>query len=159
MTSARALTPPPWQWLAAMIRGPNWRRVAYARRVAAAALTVLALVLALTPATGDDVTVVLVAARDLEGGTRLSPTDVTAARFPAALAPAAALPADTAVDGRVLAGPVRAGEPLTDVRLVSSELMAHMTGDPTAVAVPVRLADPGVAALLVPGGRIDVVTA
>jgi len=53
----------------------------------------------------------------------------------------------------VLAGPVRRGEPLTDVRLVGPSLLASVPG---AVAVPVRLADSGAAALLRQGDRIDV---
>ena len=141
------------------MRGPNWRRVALTRRVGAAALALLALALALTPDSGDDGTAVLVAASDLDAGTPLNPGHVTTTRFPSALVPAGALRSDAAVDGRILAGPVRAGEPLTDVRLVSTELAARVTGDPRAVAVPVRLADPGVAALLTPGSQVDVITA
>jgi hypothetical protein len=41
-------------------------------------------------------------------------------------------------EGRTLAGPVRAGEPVTDVRLVSPSLAA---GYPGRVLVPVRIAD------------------
>ena len=56
----------------------------------------------------------------------------------------------------MLAGPVRAGEPLTDVRLVGASLAAAYPG---AVAVPVRLPDAGMAALLRVGDRIDLVAA
>ena len=54
--------------------------------------------------------------------------------------------------GQVLAAPLRSGEPVTDVRLVGPELTA---GQPGLVAVPVRLPDPGMVALLDVGDRID----
>jgi pilus assembly protein CpaB len=54
-----------------------------------------------------------------------------------------------AVVGRALTGAARAGEPITDVRLTAA--------DPDATSVAVRLADPGVAELLGPGSRVDVV--
>jgi Flp pilus assembly protein CpaB len=59
-----------------------------------------------------------------------------------------------AADGRVLVGAARAGEPLTDVRLVG----AGPSPGAQAAAVPVRLSDAAVAALLVPGRKVDVVT-
>ena len=56
--------------------------------------------------------------------------------------------------GEVLAAPLRAGEPVTDVRLVGARAD---DGQPGLVAVPVRLPDPGMVALLDVGDRIDVV--
>jgi Flp pilus assembly protein CpaB len=56
----------------------------------------------------------------------------------------------------VLAGPVAAGEPVTDVRLVGRGLAA---AHPDLTVMPVRLPDAGVAALLRPGDRIDLVAA
>jgi hypothetical protein len=58
--------------------------------------------------------------------------------------------------GRVLAGPLRAGEPVTDVRLVGSQPAAAY---PDLVAVPVRLPDAGMVALLRVGDRIDLLAA
>jgi pilus assembly protein CpaB len=58
----------------------------------------------------------------------------------------------------VLAGAASRGEPVTRTRLVGRENSRLATGDPDAVAVPVRLADPEVAALLNPGAHVDVVT-
>ena len=55
---------------------------------------------------------------------------------------------------QVLAAPLRRGEPVTDVRLVGPELT---DGQPGLVAVPVRLPDPGMVALLDVGDRIDLV--
>ncbi|GAA3432368.1 hypothetical protein [Kutzneria kofuensis] len=57
----------------------------------------------------------------------------------------------------MLTGAARAGEPITDVRLVGPENTLLATGNPDAVAVPVRLTDAAVADLLRPGSRVDVV--
>ncbi len=132
---------------------PGWRRTLRLRRLAAGALVVAALVLALSPEPGSAQVTVVVAAADLRSGSTLDAAAVEVRRYPAALAPAGALGAPDGAVGRVLIGPARAGEPLTDVRLTGS---SPLDGD--AAAVPVRLADPGVAALLRPGSRVDVVT-
>ena len=98
---------------------------------------------------------VLVAARDLAGGTPLRPADVAARTYPSGAVPDGAV---TRAAGRILSGPVRRGEPLTDVRLrVDGD--GDGDGDPATVAVPVRLADAGVAGLLRPGDRVDVLAA
>jgi Flp pilus assembly protein CpaB len=60
------------------------------------------------------------------------------------------------VVGRTLAAPLRAGEPVTDVRLVGPALT---DGYPGLDAVPVRLPDPGMVALLRVGDRVDLVSA
>ena len=98
-----------------------------------------------------------VAAKDLAGGSMLAAPDVRVAYLPAAAVPAGALPSVAAAIGRTLAGAVRRGEPLTDARVVGPSL-AKLAGGPGNVAVPVRLADPGVARLLRPGDRVDVVS-
>lgn len=100
---------------------------------------------------------VLAAARDLPAGTVLAAADLVRVALPAALAPAGALDAETALVGRLVAGPVRRGEALTDVRLLGAGLLAE-TG-PGLVATPVRLADPAGAALLSAGDRVDVLAA
>ncbi|HEY2793364.1 MAG TPA: hypothetical protein VGJ28_13450, partial [Micromonosporaceae bacterium] len=69
--------------------------------------------------------------------------------------PTGALSTVRAATGHVLAGALRAGEPITDVRLIDGGLPG---GAPGTSAVPVRLTDPGVADLLHPGARVDVVT-
>jgi hypothetical protein len=56
-------------------------------------------------------------------------------------------------------GGVRAGEALTDVRLLGPVAAVAAAGVPDAAGVPVRLADAGVAALLTPGTRVDLVAA
>jgi pilus assembly protein CpaB len=66
------------------------------------------------------------------------------------------LPVDGSAIGRMLAGAVRRGEPLTDARVVGPEL-ARLAGDPGSVAAPIRLADAAVVGLVHPGDRVDVV--
>lgn len=96
---------------------------------------------------------VLVAAHDLAAGSVVGEDDVRRAGF----APDS-VPSGLAVDpaGRTLAAPLRAGEPVTDVRLVGPALT---DGYPGLVAVPVRLPDAGMAGLLRVGDRIDLVSA
>lgn len=143
-----------------LLGNPGWPRTLALRRIAAAALVLVAAALAVRPdpADGESTVPVLVAARDLAPGTSLTTADVRLVRAPAALRPAAALDGDDEVAGRVLAGAATAGEPITRVRLVGPENTRLTTGEPDAVAVPVRLADPAVADLLTPGARVDLVT-
>lgn len=91
----------------------------------------------------------LVAARDLPAGQALRPGDLVTMRVPPA-----AVPTGTAEDpvGRRLAAPLRAGEPVTDVRLVGPDLGAAQPAGTSTV--PVRLTDAGQVALLTPGDRI-----
>ncbi|MFS3127051.1 SAF domain-containing protein [Nocardioides sp. Bht2] len=94
-----------------------------------------------------------VAAHGLPAGHRLTATDLTTVQAPDELAPDGALTASAAL-GRTLTGPLRRGEPLTDARVVAGSLLA---GFPGAVALPVRLPDAGVVALLRPGDRVDLI--
>lgn len=98
---------------------------------------------------------VLTAAHDLPAGAVLSAQDLRTADVPAALVPAGALTDAGAAAGRVVAGPVRAGEPLTDVRLLGAALLPAGS----QVAAPVRLAEPATAALVQAGDRVDVLSA
>lgn len=95
------------------------------------------------------------AARDLPSGATLRPSDVRPVSVPAAAVPAGVV--RSGLPGRVLAGPMRRGEPVTDARLIGSRLLNGY--GPGLVAVPVRMADAGSARLLRPGDRIDVLTA
>lgn len=97
---------------------------------------------------------VLVAARDLAGGAVLGAHDVTVRVLPAEAVPTGTVRHAT---GRVLSGPMRRGEPLTDARLRSGGLLDDL--DPAAVAVPVRLADAAVVRLLHIGDRVDILAA
>ncbi len=99
---------------------------------------------------------VLTAARDLPAGVTVGAEDLTRTAFLPGSVPTGALTAAEDAVGRTTTGPVRAGEPLTDVRLVSGTLL---DGYPGRVAVPVRVADPGAVGLLRVGDRVDVVAA
>jgi Flp pilus assembly protein CpaB len=96
------------------------------------------------------------AARDLAGGAPLHQGDLRVEQLPAAVVPAGALLPHDPIVGRLLAAPVRRGEPLTDVRLLGPSLLASMQR-PGLVAIPVRVADGAAAAALTrPGDVIDV---
>ncbi|HWB65957.1 MAG TPA: RcpC/CpaB family pilus assembly protein [Mycobacteriales bacterium] len=97
-----------------------------------------------------------VAARDLSGGRPLGRDDLRPERLPAAALPKGALTGAAPV-GRLLAAPVRAGEPLTDVRLVSADLLAAL-GDAGDLAVSVRVSDgAGLTSLVRAGDRVAVI--
>lgn len=132
------------------------RRAVLARRRPLAAVCVAVAVLtglhAVRPQTARRVTVV-VAARDLDSGTVLSAHDLVARRYPADVAPVGSV---TTAVGRTLAAPVRAGEPVTDVRVVAPSLVS---GYPGRVALPVRVADADAVALLRVGDTVDLVAA
>lgn len=117
-----------------------------------AAAAVAAALPVLAPASAPSVQLVT-ATRDLRSGAALTRDDVRTSRFPQAVAPQGAITSPAEVVGRVLAAPVREGEPLTDVRLLGAALLARGRG---TVATPVRLADPAAAGLLQPGDRVDV---
>jgi len=119
---------------------------ALAAAAVAAALPVLA------PAAAPTL-VVVAASHDLQPGAALTAADVSTVSWPRAVAPQGALSSVDEVVGRVLAGPVRQGEALTDVRLLGSALLVRGRG---TVAAPVRLADPATAGLLAAGDRVDV---
>lgn len=96
--------------------------------------------------------VVLVAARDLPAGATLRADDVRPQEVAPAAVPAGALTDAVHLTGTILASPLRAGEPVTDVRLVGPALAA---ADPGTVAAPVRLSDAAQAGLLDVGDEID----
>lgn len=135
------------------------RRALLARRrllsAVLAGLAVLATVRALEDPPAPSETMV-VAAHDLVGGDTVAAEDLRVVTVGADLAPAGATGDPDQVVGRVLASPVRAGEAVTDVRLVAPGLLA---GYPGAVAVPVRLADAGAVALLRVGDTVEVLAA
>lgn len=95
-------------------------------------------------------TTLLVAARDLPAGKLLRTADLVAIETTPGAVPSGVV-ADPA--GRLLAAPLRAGEPVTDVRLVGNDLAQALA--PGHTAIPVRLSDAGQAALLSVGDRID----
>ncbi len=94
----------------------------------------------------------LVAARDLAAGTTVTSSDLETVSFARGTAPPSAVDDATLLTGRVLAGPVGAGEPVTTGRLVGPGLADTL---PTRHAVPLRLPDPGMVALLEVGDLVD----
>jgi Flp pilus assembly protein CpaB len=132
------------------------RRVVLARRRPLAALLAAGAVLAgvheVRPPPSPSVPVPT-AARDLPSGTVIAGDDIITVDYADGTEPAGLV--DDAV-GRVLAAPLRAGEPLTDVRLVGPDLAQAYPG---SVLVPVRLPDAEVAGLLRVGDRIDLLSA
>jgi Flp pilus assembly protein CpaB len=139
----------------ARVRRRVRRAVLRRRRLLAALLTAVAVAaglhaVAAPPPARVEVTV---AAHDLPAGTVLDSDDLVEAAF----APGS-VPDDLAEQavGRTLASPLRRGEAVTSVRLVGPALTE---GHPGQVATPVRLPDPGMAALLSVGDRIDLVAA
>jgi Flp pilus assembly protein CpaB len=132
-----------------------------ARRAAAVLLAAAAMFLALRPAPPTlpppAAVPVAVAAADLPAGTPLSGQHVAVARLPPGVVPRGVVPDAQALVGRVLAGAVRAGEPLTDARMVGPGLTALLPAG--QVAAPVRLADLAVARLVRAGDRVDVLAA
>jgi len=131
------------------------RAVLARRRLLAGLLTAVAVAAGLHTATAapPPQVQVLVAARDLPAGSVLEDHDVRRVGFAPGSVPDGLAREPT---GRTLAAPLRAGEPLTDVRLVGPALT---DGYPGLVAVPVRLPDGGMAGLLRVGDRIDLVSA
>ncbi len=135
-------------------RAASWHRRVLAAGLAAGAVAA-GLHAAAPPALAS--VSVLVAVRDVPGGSALDPADLRTAQLPEALAPAGALSPETDLDGAVLAAPLAPGEVLTAARLVGPSLLA---GHGTAlVGVPIRLADAAVARLLHAGDLIDVFAA
>jgi pilus assembly protein CpaB len=99
-------------------------------------------------------TVVWTAARDLPTGTVLSRGDLARTGFAPGSVPAAAVDSVGSVVGRTLATPLGRGEPITTAHLTGAERLA---GYPGRAAVPVRIPDAAVVALLTPGQRVALV--
>lgn len=143
----------------------GWRALnsalALRRRLVVAALTGIAVISGLSALRSGPVatTAVWVASHDLPGGKPLTAADVRIERLPRADVPTDALGGSASVVGNLLAAPMRTGEPLTDVRLLSTALLSA-TGPPGDVAVPVRVADgPAALALVRAGDLIDILAA
>jgi Flp pilus assembly protein CpaB len=141
-----------------------WRRdlglaLARRRRLLAAGLLAgsMACAMSVLAPAPPPTTLVAAAAHDLPGGTTIGAHDLRTKRVPPATVPAGAIADVRQLTGRVIAVPVRAGETITDVRLVGPALLAGY-GD-RLVAAPVRIADAGSARLLQPGDVIDVLAA
>ena len=139
-----------------------WRRARRAvlarRRLLAAVLAALAVLVTVraNAAPPPPTRSVLTAAHELPTGVVLTARDLVRVRFTPESVPDGALPSVAAALGRTTTGPVRAGEQLTDARLVAGDLLA---GYPGSVAAPVRVGDPGAAQLLRVGDRVTLIAA
>ncbi|MFO7190858.1 MAG: SAF domain-containing protein [Thermocrispum agreste] len=129
------------------------------RRVLAVLLMAAAAVLAVRPASsaGEPRSPAVVTSRDVAPWRKLEPPDLRVVRLPRSALPDGVLTRPEAAVGRMLSGPARRGEPLTDARLVSP-VQSTTSGAGDTATVPIRLADGAVAALLRPGALVDVVT-
>lgn len=133
------------------------RLVLARRRLLAAVCAGLAVATALqaNAAPPEPRTRVLTAARDLPPGTVVAATDLAPVDFAPDSVPEGVVARGEAV-GRVTVGPVRAGEPLTDARLLGGSLLAAY---PAAVAAPVRIGDAASVDLLRVGDRVSILAA
>jgi Flp pilus assembly protein CpaB len=147
-------TPPPFVVLSRRLR----RSLLVHRRSLAAGLAGVAVLTGLRAAAAPATPTVdvVVARHDLPGGSVVADGDLVTAGYRAGTAPAGAGTSPGDLTGRVLAAPVRQGEPVTDVRLVAPGLL---NGYPGLVAAPVRVADAGAVALLRVGDRIELLAA
>jgi len=142
--------------LGAAVR-PGWVRSLLIRRCAAALLVAAALGFATLGGAEHDDESVMAAAHDLLPGTELAASDLVVRRVAGGMVPAGALRMSRDGAGKTVTGMVRAGEILTDARLLSSRLPQQLTGSADARLVPVRLSDDAVSALLRAGDVVDVV--
>ncbi|WP_285188073.1 SAF domain-containing protein [Rhodococcus sp. MEB041] len=130
-----------------------------ARRILAAALVGLAVVSTYRTDPSRTEVPVVVTATDVAPGTSLTAADVTLTRVDSSLLADGTLRSVDDAVGRTVAGPVRSGEALTDVRLLGPRLASATLPSGDARIVPIRLADPELAQLLRAGDVVDVVRA
>jgi Flp pilus assembly protein CpaB len=153
----QSLNPTVLSRLAQAVR-PDWARTVLARRIAAAALVVLAGVIALRSDPDGDLAGVVVAAHDLSPGMALTADDVRLEKLAATTLPDGSQADINVVVGKTLAGPARRGEVITDVRLLGSRLAESAAGTDARI-VPLHPADSALADLVRPGDVVDVLAA
>jgi len=134
---------------------PDFARTVLARRIASGLLVVLAAALALRPDPAGGQSTVVVAASDLAPGVKLSSEHLRLEQRWSATLPDGVEDDASALLGSTVAGPVRRGEVLTDVRVLGSRL-AELSVGPNARVVPLRLADDAVLDVIRPGDVVDV---
>lgn len=132
------------------------RRLALHRRPLAALLVAAATLLVLRDLQAPPPPAVWVwtAAHDLPPGQTLAADDLSRVAFAPGTVPDGVVRVPGQVLGRTVAAGVRRGEAVTDTTVLHP---APWAAEPGRVAVPVRLADPGVAALLRVGDAVDLV--
>ncbi|HEU5267794.1 MAG TPA: SAF domain-containing protein [Jatrophihabitans sp.] len=100
---------------------------------------------------------VVIAARDLPAGRRLTSGDIAVVRWPDRLVPDSAVQDIRSLLGRRLAGSLARHEAVTTARLLGRDLTTGL--GPGLVAVPVPLADSHARDLLHPGDHVDLLAA
>lgn len=132
------------------------RAISWHRRLLAAALAAAsaAAVIHLTQPAPPETVQLLVADRDLSGGSELAEDDLRQIAVPPEAVPDGAVRPGDSLSDQVLASPLRAGEPLTNVRLVRPDLAASYGDD--LVAAPTRIFDQDATHVLRVGDRVDV---
>ncbi|KUI26715.1 flagellar biosynthesis protein FlgA [Mycobacterium sp. IS-1742] len=151
-----SLDPTPLARLAGL--RPDWSRTVPARRIAAAALVLLAAVAAVRSDPDGDHVDVVVAATDLTPGTELTRTHLRLERRPLPTVPDGAAADPSSVIGSTVAGPTRRGEVLTDVRVLGPRI-AEAAAGPNARIVSLQLADGALVDLVRTGDVVDVLAA
>ncbi|MGW6726441.1 SAF domain-containing protein [Nocardia sp. NPDC055029] len=144
-------------WRFALGNRPAWADALLARRIAAAVLALLALVMFVRGDPGASRHAVVVAARDLAPGRLLTADDLRVDHHESRSLPSGSATETAPLLGATLTGAMRAGETFTDLRVVGPRLAAAAAGSADARIVPIRLADPAVADVLRAGDRVDVV--
>jgi hypothetical protein len=137
---------------------PDWVHSVRARRIAAAALVLLAGAAALRSDPAGAHSAAVVTIRDLTPGVAVTAADVQVENRLTATLPDGTAADVTAVVGAMPAGPVRRGEVLTDVRLLGSRLTESAAG-PDARVVPLELAQGAVVDVIREGDVVDIVAA
>lgn len=103
---------------------------------------------------------VVVAAKDIEAASALSPEQVVIRHWPHESCPPGSFTRPEEVAGRVAASQFKAGEPILEVKLAPQGAMAGLTAllGPEKRAMTVKVDEAsGVAGFLAPGNRVDVV--
>lgn len=130
------------------------RRVLRHRGVLAAAMAALTAYLAVhaLSAPPPPTEAVWVASRDLASGTTLARSDLAHRSYREGTVPHGIVTDPRTVVGRTISVPIHAGMPVATDGFVGTD---WLTGYPGLSAVPARVTDPAVAALLAVGDRVD----
>ncbi|MER2087640.1 MULTISPECIES: SAF domain-containing protein [unclassified Rhodococcus (in: high G+C Gram-positive bacteria)] len=151
------LTPSTLDRVVELTRGTRFR-TATVRKIAAVALAALGVVLFFRGDPATDTVAVVVSSRDLTPGQVIANSDVEIREIDSKQLPEGVVSDTGLVVGRTVAGPIRTGETVTDVRVLSPRLAGLSVGTDDARIVPVRLADAAVADMLRSGDVVDVLT-
>jgi Flp pilus assembly protein CpaB len=132
-----------------LVRAFRWHRRWFAAILAS--IAVLATLSALSPEAAGTVPVV-VAAREIAGGSTLAATDLELIAYPADAVPEGSFTEPSALVGVEVVGKIPARRPLTGADLLD----AHSLVAAGKVAVPVRFSDADSVAILRVGSHVDI---